>query len=154
MDAAAAAIAEAVLRAETLPRTLNLVNPRSTDINIVIAYLLAAMVKLLGKHLNIVPMKEWLAKLEECAVNATTDTLKEIPAIIIIPYFRDIYRASEDVLATGVMSQSQFPFYASEKMCEVSPRTYDEGTSTDADRGCRNVDQVLERCGLPSGILG
>ncbi|KAG6835960.1 hypothetical protein H0H93_012863 [Arthromyces matolae] len=78
MDAAAAAIAEAVLRPEALPRTLNLVNPHSTDINILVAYLLAAMWKFLGKHLNVVPMNQWLAKLEECAVNATTDMVKEI----------------------------------------------------------------------------
>ncbi|KAG6836661.1 hypothetical protein H0H93_005208 [Arthromyces matolae] len=90
---AAAAIVEAALSIdEVLPRAANLVNLRPINCSILNDYLIAATKELLGVRLDTIPMKEWISIIERLSVNPNKETLKEIPAIKLLPFLSDISR--------------------------------------------------------------
>ncbi|KAG6835445.1 hypothetical protein H0H93_001393 [Arthromyces matolae] len=126
MDIAAAAIVEAALVAETLPQAVNLVNPRPTDNGLLNEYLISTTKKLLGKHLDLVSMKRWLSMVEERSIGAGADTLREIPAISLLPYFREMSKSVDRMLDSKILSEIQFPNYANDKMCRISPNAMKE----------------------------
>ncbi|KAG6847198.1 hypothetical protein H0H93_009569, partial [Arthromyces matolae] len=78
MDVVAAAIVEAASSNELLSPAVNLVNPHLTSCDNMNAYLIGAVKKFLGVHLDLVPMRQWISGIERFAVNASADTLKDV----------------------------------------------------------------------------
>ncbi|KAG6818492.1 hypothetical protein H0H93_004583 [Arthromyces matolae] len=78
MNAVAAAIVEAASSNEVLPPAVNLVNPQRTTCENINANFIGAVKDVLGVHLDLVPMRQWISVIERFAVNASADTLRDI----------------------------------------------------------------------------
>ncbi|KAG6848155.1 hypothetical protein H0H93_002878 [Arthromyces matolae] len=123
MNAVAAAIVEAASSSNALPEAVNLVNPRTTDMAAVNGYLIAATKELFGVNLNVVSPEQWVSAVERHSVNASAETLRDIPAIALLSHFREITRLMSRIPSSEVKVEYHLPTFTTEMMCRTSPRT-------------------------------
>ncbi|KAG6827401.1 putative NRPS-like protein biosynthetic cluster [Tricholoma furcatifolium] len=97
MDAAAAAIVDAALKDTQLPHAINIVHPRPVEGKQVISFIQSAIEQDRGRHLTIVPFREWLVAIEAHAGQATEKTVADIPSIKLLDFFRSVARANDEI---------------------------------------------------------
>ncbi|EKM52250.1 uncharacterized protein PHACADRAFT_211524 [Phanerochaete carnosa HHB-10118-sp] len=98
LDAVGQAYVDWVLEEDVLPALVNVVHPRPTNWDVV----LRGLRQELGGNLPIVPVQEWVSKLEEHAMNPTAEDLAQIPALKIVDFFRSLARPAQDDAGTSV----------------------------------------------------
>ncbi|KAG6914129.1 putative NRPS-like protein biosynthetic cluster [Tephrocybe rancida] len=125
MDVVASSIVGAALGNETLPQVVNLVHPRPCTATEVIAHLQAAIKKVLGQHLRIIPFPQWLTTIETQAKDATAKTLVDIPAIKLLEFFQSVSRANNDIISSGSQGNEAggLPLFSTHNMLRVSHDT-------------------------------
>ncbi|KAG6837576.1 hypothetical protein H0H93_006990 [Arthromyces matolae] len=123
MNTVAAAIVEAASSREALPEAVNLVHPQAVSGETIVSYLTSAIKELLGVQLDLIPLKLWVSKVERLSANATADTMRDIPAIMLLDFLRDVSKGFDRILTTKVIAESYIPSFATQRMCSISPRT-------------------------------
>ncbi|EKM52251.1 uncharacterized protein PHACADRAFT_260494 [Phanerochaete carnosa HHB-10118-sp] len=91
LDAVGQAYVDWVLEEDVLPALVNVVHPRPTNWDVV----LRGLRQELGGNLPIVPVQEWVSKLEEHAMNPTAEDLVRIPALKIMDFFHSLVRPAQ-----------------------------------------------------------
>ncbi|KJA27589.1 hypothetical protein HYPSUDRAFT_862666 [Hypholoma sublateritium FD-334 SS-4] len=79
-----------MLRVGRAPAALNVVHPRGTPWDTVMAYIIDALHRTLGVRPPLVPFAEWFALLEERAKMAGREDLENIPGIKLLDFFRKL----------------------------------------------------------------
>ncbi|EKM59937.1 uncharacterized protein PHACADRAFT_206156 [Phanerochaete carnosa HHB-10118-sp] len=88
LDAIGEAYVDWVLAQDALPALVNVVHPRPTTWDVV----LHGLRQELGDNLPVVPLEEWVMKLEERAKNPSAEDLVQIPALKITEFFCSLVR--------------------------------------------------------------
>ncbi|KAG6819125.1 hypothetical protein H0H93_015121 [Arthromyces matolae] len=126
MNAVAAAIVEAASSSNALPEAVNLVNPRTTDMAAINGYLIAVTKELFGVNLEVVSPEKWVSAVEQKSVNASAETLRDIPGIALLSHFREINRLMSQIPSSEVKAEYHLPTFTTDMMCRTSPRTMGE----------------------------
>ncbi|KAG6865244.1 hypothetical protein C0991_004125 [Blastosporella zonata] len=128
MDTAAAAIVDAVLGNERLPQVANLVHPRPVKATKVIRSFQSSVADVLGKNIDIVSFREWLAIIEEHAKSPTPQMLVDIPAIRLIDFFRLLSRGNDKILSSKAYDREMggLGSFSTTKMLQLSPGVMNE----------------------------
>ncbi|KAL6300002.1 hypothetical protein BKA93DRAFT_741263 [Sparassis latifolia] len=118
MDAVANATVDIVLGVEA-PVLVNLVHPRPVQASTILDNLNEA----LGLKLPIVPFAEWVQKLEEAALNASTKELETTPAIKLLNFFQSLAVAEQAAKAGKLYEGGAdgIPIFETAKAQSVSP---------------------------------
>ncbi|GJF00089.1 acetyl-CoA synthetase-like protein [Phanerochaete sordida] len=105
LDAVGEAYIDWALARDELPFVVNVVHPRPTTWEVVLRGLRAE----LGERFGVVPVQQWLAKLEEHAQDPSAEVLVQMPALKIIGFFRALANSSKSQ-DTSRAALSEGPF--------------------------------------------
>ncbi|KAG6908134.1 putative NRPS-like protein biosynthetic cluster [Tephrocybe rancida] len=96
-DTVAAIVTDLALdaRSSPLPPVLNVVHPKPVEHGVIMKSIASAIADVLGRDLDTVPYEQWVSQIEAHAEKATHETLKNVPAVKLLEFFRSQDRASK-----------------------------------------------------------
>ncbi|KAL6302718.1 hypothetical protein BKA93DRAFT_736353 [Sparassis latifolia] len=118
MDAVARATVDAILHPQP-PECINVVHPRP----VLWPQILSAVNNELGLNLPVVPLEDWVSKLESTAEDASAKDLDNIPAIKLLEYFRSLtaFENHAKDAKEGEIEVGGLPVFETAKAQSISP---------------------------------
>ncbi|GJE98682.1 putative NRPS-like protein biosynthetic cluster [Phanerochaete sordida] len=117
LDAVGQAYVDWVLATSELPALVNVTHPRPTSWDVVLRGLRQG----LGDSLPIIPVRQWVARLEEHANSPTPEAMAEIPALKLVDFFRSLAESSKDGTLDGADQSFLDLVYDTSELLHSSP---------------------------------